>query len=133
MRTTCSAILLTLTAALALSGCTDDDDGKTSSAGSKQVTRPTYKITERETVGAVRNVLVQVDTDQRLEAVYAAVKTELTDEAVYIVGIECSTGGDEYDRRLANGRYIVGAAGAAEAGLPAGTSEYQDAGGKCPA
>ncbi|WP_406388427.1 hypothetical protein [Streptomyces sp. NBC_00887] len=141
MRATVGTVLITLAATVALSGCADDvssenggsNTGGDGVRGGSNAAAVAYKITEREEVGAVRNVLVQVDSDDRLPAVFDAVKAELTEEAVYVVGIECTTGGDEYDRRLANGRYVVGAAGSAEAGLPAGTTEYQAAGGKCPA
>ncbi|MET7369256.1 hypothetical protein ABZS61_26040 [Streptomyces sp. NPDC005566] len=137
MRATVGTVLVALAATLALSGCAGD--GSSNSGGSDGVrdgnkaAAVAYKITEREEAGAVRSVLVQVDRDDQLRAVFDAVKAELVEEAVYVVGIECTTGGDEYDRRLANGRYVVGAAGSAEAGLPAGTTEYEVAGGECPA
>ncbi|WP_329213300.1 hypothetical protein OG257_32775 [Streptomyces sp. NBC_00683] len=143
MRATVGTVLIALAATLALSGCADGDGSNSKNGGSStgidgvqggsKAAAVAYKITEREEAGAVRNVLVQVDSDDQLRAVFDAVKAELTEEAVYVVGIECTTGGDEYDRRLANGRYVVGAVGAAEAGLPAGTTEYQAAGGTCPA
>ncbi|MER5893049.1 hypothetical protein [Streptomyces sp. NPDC001876] len=135
MRATVGTVLVTLAATLALNGCADDSSntGSDGVQDGNKAAAVAYKITEREEVGAVRNILVQVDSDDQLRAVFDAVKAELTEEAVYVVGIECTTGGDEYDRRLANGRYVVGAAGSAEAGLPAGTTEYQAAGGTCPA
>ncbi|MFJ3141698.1 hypothetical protein ACIPJM_04505 [Streptomyces halstedii] len=140
MRATIATVLLAAVAGLALVGCNDTADSGSGSSkpgavsgSNKPATTPTYKITEQDTTGSQRTVIVQVDTAENLDLVYKAVKAELTDEAVYLVGIECSTGGSSYDRRLANGRYVLGAAGAAEAGLPAGTSEYQPAGEKCPA
>ena len=138
MRAAIGTIFLAATVVLTLVGCNDSDGsspepGTTTRGDSKQAPEPAYRIIEQDTSGLQRTVLVQVDTIEGLELVYKAVKAELTEEAVYLVGIECSTGGDSYDRRLANGRYILGAAGAAEAGLPAGTSEYQAAGGTCPA
>ncbi|MFI8007052.1 hypothetical protein [Streptomyces sp. NPDC086010] len=131
-------VAVTAATILALVGCNDTDTSSSTKPGvvtgaDRPAATPSYKITDQDTSGVQRTVIVQVDTAENLDLVYKAVKAELTEEAVYLVGIECSTGGSDYERRLANGRYILGAAGAAEAGLPAGTSEYQPAGEKCPA
>lgn len=92
-----------------------------------------YRITQQDTSGNQRRIVVEVDTDDNLESVFADIVTTLDDEAGYLISINCSSGGSSsVDNRLANGRYAHGPMGTASTGLPEGHSEYERTDNTCP-
>jgi ABC-type glycerol-3-phosphate transport system substrate-binding protein len=128
MRLRHTAIAVAITA-LTLAACSSNDSDQDDAPA------PDYKIVQQDTSGNQRLVTVEVDTTNDLRAVFDDVTKALTDEAGYIISINCSTGGNEnYEHRLANGKYAVGRMGAATTGLDEGDTEFEPVKGRsCPA
>lgn len=126
-RTTTTALTATLLLAT-LTACS------TSDSGSDKPAAPPYKVVQQDTSGNSRDVIVEVDSTERLDDVFNAVAHDLTDEAGYHVYINCSTGGTAgADNRLGNGRKAVGTMGKAATGLDDGQVEYASLEGRtCP-
>lgn len=109
---------------LALSGCATNPPGPAASA-------PEYEVVSR----ADDQVIVEVASTDRLEAVFEDVKRSIDEDGGWFVTINCSTGATAgSDNRLANGRYAVGNIGAARTGLDEGESDFEAVSGReCPA
>lgn len=91
-----------------------------------EITVSEATVVHHDTEGNQRRIVVEVDTNTNLEAVFNDVIDDLTDDAGYIIQINCSTGGtDSVDNRLANGRYAIGGIGQASTGLTNGESEFE--------
>lgn len=96
---------------------------------------PAYKKTSGEKPSTIIVTVDTAVTQEDAEAIIADLqRTHIVDDG-YFVLINCSTGGTEgLDNRLANGKFAVGAIGAARTGLDDGSSEVTlNAGRECPA
>lgn len=83
---------------------------------------PDYEIV----ANAEQTITVEVDTTENLDAVFADVITDIDEEGGWFVLINCSTGATEnYENRLATGRYAVGNLGAAQTGLDEGETDFE--------
>ena len=85
-----------------------------------------YTVVSEDTSGNQRRIVLEVDSADKAEAAFNDITGSLTDDAGYIIQINCSTGGtDSVDNRLANGRYAIGGIGQATTGLTNGESEFE--------
>ncbi|MEW2631802.1 hypothetical protein AB0903_09115 [Streptomyces sp. NPDC048389] len=118
---------------LALTACSSDSEGA-EFVGKPAADAPPYKVVKQDTSGNSRDVIVEVDSTQRLEDVFTAVADSLTEEAGYHIQINCSTGGTaSVDNRLGNGKKAVGNMGEATTGLKDGQTEFKaNEGRTCP-
>ena len=86
---------------------------------------PAYDVVSRDENGNSRDLVIEVESSEDLEAVFDDVVGDLDDEAGYFVLINCSTGATSAaDNRLANGRHAIGAMGEAATGLEDGQSDF---------
>lgn len=129
MRRFATALAGLTIAVFALAGCGGDN---TTSADNKPA--PDYQIVKQDKSGNQRLVSVKVDTTKNLKAVFDDVASKLTEEAGYLIEINCSTGAAKAaDNRLANGKKAVGNMGAATTGLKDGATTFEKvAGATCP-
>ncbi len=105
MRTRTTAALVSALLAVALTACSGDTEGKATDV-------PSYKIVQQDTGGDNRDLVVEVESPDGLEAVFNNVAGRLTDEADYLVVIKCSMGETaDVDARLATGTVVVGSTG----------------------
>ncbi|MEE1940674.1 hypothetical protein V1L54_14885 [Streptomyces sp. TRM 70361] len=92
---------------------------------------PLYSVIEEEESGPSRNIVVEVSTTEGLRLVFDDVVARLTDEAGYVVRINCA--GSYPENRLATGRYAAGDTGATVTGLKRNQKEFKPApGAECP-
>ncbi|PJE99675.1 hypothetical protein CUT44_04040 [Streptomyces carminius] len=92
---------------------------------------PLYSVIEEEESGPSRSIVVEVSTTEGLRLVFDDVATRLTDEAGYVVRINCA--GSYPENRLATGRYAVGDTGATVTGLKRNQKEFKPVpGAECP-
>lgn len=122
---TAATIVAAVVAAVAIAVTLDSPDEITVNNGT---------VVHHDTEGNQRRIVVEVDSDDNLDAVFDDIIDDLTDDAGYYISINCSTGGTaEVDNRLANGRYALGGIGQATTGLDHGESEFERVDGRtCP-
>lgn len=110
----------------------DPEDGTAGTTPTAKI--PAYTVTDQDSSGNKRDVIVEVDSTKDLRGVFDDVAKGLTEEAGYYIMINCSTGGTKsVDNRLANGQVAIGRMGAATTGLEAGATEFStNAGRTCP-
>jgi len=132
MRIRHTAALATAALALALTAC---DDSSSASNKPTPAAAPDYKVVKQDDSGNQRQITVEVDTTKGLRAVFDDVTKDLTEEAGYLIEINCATGGTEsMDNRLANGNLAIGNIGAASTGLEEGGKRFELVDGRsCPA
>ncbi|MEU3098521.1 hypothetical protein ABZ690_28145 [Streptomyces sp. NPDC006967] len=133
MTTRTTAAAACAAALLALTACTTTSSGDTDSQPAATV--PDYTVVQQDDSGNQRSVTVEVDSTKSLRAVFDDVVKDLTDEAGYLIEINCSTGGTpSLDNRLANGNLAIGRIGAASTGLDDGETRFEPVDGQtCPA
>lgn len=110
-----------------------DDPDRPATPASAPVT-PAYTVVSDEQ-DLVRVAVDALPAGDGLRTIFDAVRATKKQDGGYFVQINCSTGGtDQADNRLANGRFAVGALGAAQTGLKPGAAEFEaEAGRTCPA
>ena len=109
---TATTIVAAVVAAVAIAVTLDSPDEITVNNGT---------VAHHDTEGNQRRIVVEVDTDDNLDAVFDDIIGDLTDDAGYYISINCSSS----DNRLANGRYALGGIGQATTGLDHGESELE--------
>ncbi|SFD14138.1 hypothetical protein [Streptomyces aidingensis] len=121
---------------LELTGNSDDDTSAgqdTTETPPKDV--PDYTVVSKETEGNQRTIIIEVNHTKNLDLIFEDAIADLTDNAGYIVQLNCTTGATEHvDNRLANGWYAIGNIGRATTGLDDGETKFEiNDGRSCPA
>lgn len=117
---TAVTIIAAVVAAVAIAVTLDSPD---------EVTPDNGTVARHDTEGNQRRIVVEVETDDNLDAVFNDIIDDLTDDAGYYISINCSAS----NNRLANGRYALGGIGQAATGLGDGESTFDRIeGATCP-